>query len=109
MRPKPSRVSAFRNCFGTIWSVSTLTRSSGITMPVCVLKGCICSRSSDSLVEQGVSVLCFPERQRSARDERDQHKQIASARRHWAPIYAKSIAVSDLQNHPDDCCDGHEG
>ena len=38
MRPKPWRVSAFRNCFGTIWSVSTLTRSSGMTIPVCVLK-----------------------------------------------------------------------
>src|SRR6266704_1133584 len=41
MRPKPSRVSAFRNCFGTIWSVSTLTRSSGATMPVWVEKGCM--------------------------------------------------------------------
>src|SRR5258708_1291473 len=45
MRPKPSRVSAFRNCFGTIWSVSTLTRSSGITLPLCVENGCICSVS----------------------------------------------------------------
>src|SRR5258706_7672179 len=45
MRPKPSRVSAFRNCFGTIWSVSTLTRSSGIALPVCVENGCICSVS----------------------------------------------------------------
>src|SRR5258708_37711493 len=41
MRPKPSRVSAFRNCFGAIWSVSTLTRSSGITLPLCVENGCI--------------------------------------------------------------------
>src|SRR5260370_3672840 len=41
MRPKPSRVSAFRNCLGTIWSVSTLTRSSGITLPLCVENGCI--------------------------------------------------------------------
>src|SRR5712692_7757652 len=41
MRPKPWRVRALRNCFGTIWSVSTLTRSSGATMPVCVENGCI--------------------------------------------------------------------
>src|SRR5262249_31365620 len=41
MRPNPSRVSAFRNCFGTIWSVSTFTRSSGATFPVCVVNGCI--------------------------------------------------------------------
>src|SRR5438445_1722117 len=47
MRPKPSRVSAFRNCFGTIWSVSTLTRSSGITMPVWVENGCIFLVSED--------------------------------------------------------------
>jgi hypothetical protein len=39
MRPNPSRVSAFKNCFGTIWSVSTLTRSIGITRPECVMKG----------------------------------------------------------------------
>src|SRR5215469_9973296 len=45
MRPKPSRVSAFRNCFGTIWSVSTLTRSSGATIPVCVVNGCILQSS----------------------------------------------------------------
>src|SRR6516164_7160387 len=41
MRPKPSRVSAFKNCFGTIWSVSTLTRSMGATRPVCLEKGFI--------------------------------------------------------------------
>src|SRR6266550_4401914 len=45
MRPKPSRVSAFRNCFGTIWSVSTLTRSSGATSPVCIENGCMLSHS----------------------------------------------------------------
>src|SRR6266436_5983031 len=50
MRPKPSRVSAFRNCLGTIWSVSTLTRSSGITLPVCVLNGCIDSVSKYSKI-----------------------------------------------------------
>src|SRR5260370_21998122 len=47
MRPKPSRVSAFRNCFGTIWPVSTLTRSSGATRPVWALKGCINSDPSE--------------------------------------------------------------
>src|SRR6516162_10913165 len=41
MRPKPSRVRAFRNCFGTIWSVSRLTRSIGATKPVCEVKGCM--------------------------------------------------------------------
>src|SRR6516225_8761719 len=45
MRPNPSRVSAFKNCFGTIWSVSTLTLSSGITMPECVVNGCMQSQS----------------------------------------------------------------
>src|SRR5215469_17705520 len=45
MRPNPSRVSAFKNCFGTIWSVSTLTLSSGITMPECVVNGCIQTQS----------------------------------------------------------------
>src|SRR5215472_14835505 len=64
MRPKPSRVSAFRNCFGTIWSVSTLTRSSGATIPVCVVNGCIlCSSvpfvwSSHPLVQiNGIVVM----------------------------------------------------
>src|ERR671925_599948 len=47
MRPKPSRVRALRNCFGTIWSVSTLTRSSGATKPVWVEKGCILSLSNN--------------------------------------------------------------
>src|SRR5262245_3234123 len=47
MRPKPSRVRAFKNCLGTIWSVSTLTRSSGITRPVCVVKGSILQFSLD--------------------------------------------------------------
>src|SRR5215469_17510758 len=41
MRPKPSRVRNFRNCLGTIWSVSTLTRSMGATRPVCLVKGFI--------------------------------------------------------------------
>src|SRR5260370_15559148 len=41
MRPKPSRVSVFRNGLGAIGSVSTLTRSSGITLPLCVENGCI--------------------------------------------------------------------
>src|SRR4029077_9189355 len=51
MRPNPWRVSAFRNCFGTIWSVSTLTRSSGATIPVCVLNG------SMYLVSQNLEIL----------------------------------------------------
>src|SRR5215470_16661736 len=41
MRPNPSRVRAFKNCLGTIWSVSTFTRSRGTTTPECVVKGCI--------------------------------------------------------------------
>src|SRR5262245_53084430 len=31
----------FRNCFGMIWSVSTLTRSSGTAMPVSLTNGSI--------------------------------------------------------------------
>src|SRR5579883_904101 len=30
-----------RNCLGMIWSVSTFTRSSGATIPVCLLNGCM--------------------------------------------------------------------
>src|SRR5579885_1349550 len=55
MRPKPSRVSAFKNCFGTIWSVSTLTRSSGATFPLWVMNGFIPSSNKDPtlLLEAG--------------------------------------------------------
>src|SRR5262249_10118269 len=39
--PYPVRSVRFRNCLGMIWSVSTLSRSSTATIPVCVLKLCI--------------------------------------------------------------------
>src|SRR5271163_4905650 len=31
----------FRNCLGMIWSVSTLTLSSGTTLPLCLRNGCM--------------------------------------------------------------------
>src|ERR1700722_584368 len=40
-RPSPLRTTAFRNCLGIIWSVSTLERSSGATSPVKFVNGFI--------------------------------------------------------------------
>src|SRR5208282_4011236 len=39
--PIPARTTALRNCLGMIWSVSTLARSSGATIPVKFLNFCI--------------------------------------------------------------------
>src|SRR5579859_5741535 len=36
---KPVRAMLLRNCLGMIWSVSTSTRSSGATRPVCLVQG----------------------------------------------------------------------
>ena len=38
---KPVRAMLFKNCLGMIWSVSTSTRSSGATTPVCLVNGSI--------------------------------------------------------------------
>ena len=43
--PKPVRSIRFRNCFGMIWSVSTLARSSAATAPVTRTNGSISSSS----------------------------------------------------------------
>src|ERR1051325_9615108 len=51
----------FRNCLGMIWSVSTLARSSGTTLPVCTRNGCIDSHlchSDDSRSEEEESAIC---------------------------------------------------
>src|SRR6201981_1019978 len=37
--PNPVRSIRFRNCLGMIWSVSTFTRSSGATSPLCTRNG----------------------------------------------------------------------
>src|SRR5690242_2847853 len=51
----------FRNCLGMIWSVSTLTRSSGATSPLCTRNAFMFVCPSSRLMMQRLLKLPFPD------------------------------------------------